>query len=466
MANLNPIDIFIPEIRQLVADKNLGELQGLLREINPIDLADGFSRLPPEQWMLILRLLPASKLMSVFEELDNDKQEYVLEHLDDQHLLPLVDGVAPQLVAKMLTRLAPNTVKKMSNYLQRGKRENIPQLTECSPECAGALMRTTYLPLRPEMTARRALEQLQAILRVRDETTADTLYVTDTHGHLLGELSLRSLIASPPDLRIRDLMNPAALIKIPATMDQEEAAKLFSKYKLLSAPVVDAENRLVGLLSASDMIKVLQQEATEDIQKLGAVETLDEPYFKVAFSRMIQKRATWLCALFVGETITAAAMGFFEKEIEKAVVLALFIPLIISSGGNSGSQAATLIVRALALKEVTFTDWLRVMRRELLSGLSLGAILGVIGFGVVITRATLFHIYGPHPILLATTVGISLVLIVMWGTLTGSLLPIFLRRMGLDPATASAPFVATLVDVTGLVIYFGTALLLLRGTLL
>jgi len=222
----------------------------------------------------------------------------------------------------------------------------------------------------------------------------------------------------------------------------------------------------VGILSAADMIKVIQEEDTEDIHKLAGVEVMDQPYLQVPFLEMIQKRALWLCVLFVGESVTAVAMGFFEGEIQKAVVLALFIPLIISSGGNSGSQAATLIVRAMALREVTFRDWWIVCRREFFSGIVLGAILGLFGFAMIFVRAQFSAIYGPHYFLLAATVAFSLLLVVMWGTLCGSLLPLALKRAGLDPAVASAPFVATMVDVTGLVIYFLVGMMILRGTLL
>jgi magnesium transporter len=265
---------------------------------------------------------------------------------------------------------------------------------------------------------------------------------------------------------MKDIMSPVSLIRIYASMDQEEAAAIFSRYKMPSAPVVNDENRLVGVLSIEDVIEVIEEEDTEDIQKMAAVEALDEPYFQIGLGSMIKKRATWLCVLFFGEMLTATAMAYFEHEIARAVVLALFIPLIISSGGNSGSQAATLIIRAMALKEVRLRDWWHVMRREFATGLMLGLILGAIGFMRIYLWSQFSDIYGPHYVSVAATVGASLVLVVMWGSLSGSLLPIVLRRVGLDPAVVSAPFVATLVDVTGLVIYFTVGIFVLRGTLL
>jgi magnesium transporter len=248
--------------------------------------------------------------------------------------------------------------------------------------------------------------------------------------------------------------------------DQEEVARLMQHYDLLALPVVNAEGKLAGIIHYDDIVDVIAEEATEDLQKVGGSEALDEPYLAISMRRMVRKRAGWLIVLFLSEMLTATAMGFYEHEIARAVVLALFVPLIISSGGNSGSQAATLVIRALALGEVRLRDWWRVMRRELLSGLSLGAILGTIGFLRITTWELLFQTYGQHWPLIALTVACSLLGIVLWGTLTGSMLPILLRRIGLDPATSSAPFVATLVDVTGLIIYFTVASIILRGTLL
>jgi magnesium transporter len=282
----------------------------------------------------------------------------------------------------------------------------------------------------------------------------------------VGWVSLRDLIAAPPRLKLSEYMHGVRLLRLEPHQDQEDAIHLFTKYQPSMAPVVDKEDHLLGYVRSEDILPLVQKEATEDIQKLGGVEATDEPYFSTPFQHMVRKRAIWLCVLFVGETLTATAMAFFEHEIARAVVLALFIPLIISSGGNSGSQAATLIVRAMALKEITFSDWWRVMRREFFSGLVLGAILGSIGFLRIVVWSLFTDIYGPHYMLVALSVAMALVLVVLWGSLSGSLLPIVLKRLGLDPAVVSAPFVATLVDVTGLVIYFSVAMVVLRGTLL
>src|SRR2546422_261047 len=290
-------------------------------------------------------------------------------------------------------------------------------------------------------------------------------YIRDGQGKLSGQISLTDLIAGDPATNVGHLMH-TDIITIPEEADQETVARLFAEHGLTAAPVVDATGRMKGVVTADDIVAVVEEEATEDIQKLGGSEALDAPYLKIAFGRMVRKRAGWLSALFLGEMLTATAMAFFEEEIAKAVILALFVPLIISSGGNSGSQASTLVIRAMALGEVKLRDWWRVIRREVAAGAVLGTVLGTIGF----LRITLWHaitgIYGEHYLLVALTVFGSLVGVVTFGTMAGSLLPFILRRLGFDPASASAPFVATLVDVTGLVIYFTVASVILQGTLL
>jgi len=281
----------------------------------------------------------------------------------------------------------------------------------------------------------------------------------------LGVVTFRDLIVAPGDKLVKEVMR-TEVISAPEDLDQEALSQLFMRHHLMMVPVVDAEGRIKGIVSVDDIVHVVQEEATEDIQKIGGVETLDGPYLQVPLLKMIQKRAGWLAALFLGEMLTATAMGQFEAEIARAVVLALFVPLIISSGGNSGSQATTLVIRAMALGEVRLRDWWRVIRREFITGLGLGTILAAIGLTRILLWQGLFNVYGDHYFLLAMTVALSLIGVVMWGSLIGSILPFILRGLGFDPASASAPFVATLVDVTGLVIYFTVAAMVLRGTLL
>lgn len=461
-----PIELFVPEIRVLISSKSFKELQELLSEINPIDLADGFDLFTPEQRILIFRLLKPVRMMEVFEELESQDQKYLIQNLEDQALQPFLQDIPADMTAKLFKKLPEKTVKKMTKMLNREKGEEANDILEFPPNTVGAIMRTNFIDVGPNVTAKATLALLQSRSRVRVEEDIHTIYVTNGNRRLLGGVALRTLIAAPKDIEMSEIMSPMSPIRIPVTLDREEAAKVFTRYKILSAPVVNEAGRLMGVLDADDVIQVIEAENTEDIQKLAGVEALEDPYFQTSFWHMIKKRATWLCILFIGESFTAIAMGAFEHEIEKAMVLALFIPLIISSGGNSGSQAATLIVRALALKEISFGDWWRVMRREVASGLTLGVILGFTGFAMIMFRSLFTDIYGPHVLLVSLSVSVSLVLVVLWGSLSGSLLPIFLKRLGLDPAVASTPFVATLVDVTGLVIYFTIGLIFLRGTLL
>jgi magnesium transporter len=291
------------------------------------------------------------------------------------------------------------------------------------------------------------------------------VYVVDEQGLLVDDIRIRELLLAPLDKPVSDLMD-RHFIALKATDDQAAAVAVFREYDRSALPVTDTAGMLIGIVTVDDMLDVAEDEATKDIQRIGGSEALDEPYMDIAFSTMIRKRAGWLTALFLGEMMTASAMGAFEHEISQAVVLALFVPLIISSGGNSGSQASTLVIRALALGELSVRDWWQVMRREVLTGVALGTILGSIGFIRITLWSAFSDIYGPHWLLVAFTVGLALVGIVLWGTVIGSLLPFLLRRLGFDPATSSAPFIATLVDVTGLFIYFGLAMIILRGTLL
>jgi magnesium transporter len=343
-------------------------------------------------------------------------------------------------------------------------RREVQVLQAYAEDEAGGLMNPRFARVRPEMTIDEAIGYLRKQTREKVETVYYA-YVLDPRQQLLGVVSLRQLFQAAPDKRVADVMR-RDVVTVSEDTDQEAVSRLFSEHGLMAIPVVDAEKRMKGIVTVDDIVQVVQEEATEDIQKVGGMEALEAPYFEVGFLAMLKKRAGWLLVLFVGEMLTATAMGYFEEELAHAVVLALFVPLIISSGGNSGSQATTLIIRSLALSEIRLRDWWRVARREVLSGLALGAVLGTVGIARILLWQSLFHTYGEHAVLVALTVGLSLVGVVTWGTLSGSMLPFLLRRLGFDPASASAPFVATLVDVSGLVIYFSVAAILLRGTLL
>ena len=324
-------------------------------------------------------------------------------------------------------------------------------------------MTPDFVSVRKEWTLRHVLDHVRA--HGRDSETLNVIYVVNGDNRLIDDLRIREILLAPLHAVVSDICDNR-FVSLNASDDKKEAVKVFRQYDRTVLPVIDSHGRLVGIVTLDDVLDVAEEQATREIQKFGGLEALDEPYMSTPLLEMIRKRATWLVILFVGEMLTATAMGYFEHEISRAVVLALFVPLIISSGGNSGSQAATLIIRALALGEVKLRDWWRVMRREVLSGLLLGLILGTIGFLRIALWSSFSSLYGEHWMLVGLTVSCSLLGIVLWGTITGSMLPFILKGLGIDPATSSAPFVATLVDVTGLIIYFSVALVILHGTLL
>jgi magnesium transporter len=372
--------------------------------------------------------------------------------------------LAPDDAADLIQEVPVEERENMLALLDDAMRREVKGLLDYAEDEAGGLMNTRYSRLRTDMTVDEAISYLRRDARAREKTVY-YVFVVDSAEHLLGVVSFRDLLVAPGDKLVRDIMR-TEVISAPEDLDQEALSKLFMRHHLLMMPVVDAEGRIKGVVNLNDIVDVVQEEATEDIQKLGGVQTLNEPYLQVPLLRMIRKRAGWLAALFLGEMLTATAMGQFEAEIARAVVLALFVPLIISSGGNSGSQATTLVIRAMALGEVRLRDWWRVIRREVITGLGLGLILASIGLVRILLWQGVFDAYGEHYFLVALTVALSLVGVVLWGSVAGSILPFILRGLGFDPASASAPFVATLVDVTGLVIYFTIAAAVLHGTLL
>lgn len=372
--------------------------------------------------------------------------------------------LAPDDAADLIQEASSDERENLLLLLDEPMRREVKGLLVYAEDEAGGLMNTRYSRLRLDMTVDEAISYLRRDARGREKTIY-YVFVVDSEEHLHGVVSFRDLLVASGEKLVRDVMR-TEVVTAPEDLDQEALSKLFMRHHLLMMPVVDAQGRIKGVVNLNDIVDVVQEEATEDIQKLGAVQALDEPYLQVPLSRMIRKRAGWLAALFLGEMLTATAMGQFEAEIARAVVLALFVPLIISSGGNSGSQATTLVIRAMALGELRLRDWWRVIRREVLTGLGLGLILAILGLIRILLWQGIFNSYGEHYLLIALTVAFSLVGVVLWGSVAGSILPFILRGLGFDPASASAPFVATLVDVTGLVIYFTVAAVVLRGTLL
>jgi magnesium transporter len=432
--------------------------------LSPEQLTEAWAVMSGEERIKAFGLLTSSERAELFTRLDAAAQAALVLSLPTADSRFWFRSLKPDDAVDTIQAAPAERRDQLLALLDDRLRMEVTALLAYAEDDAGGLMSPRYARLRPEMKVDEAIAYLRIQARDRLETVY-YVYVLDAEQHLLGVVSFRELFAAPPDRIIREIMRP---VKVTAReeMDQEDLGRLFKAHGFLAIPVVDDQNRLKGIVTIDDIVHVVEEEATEDIQKLGAVETLGEPYLQVGVARMIRKRAGWLTVLFLGEMLTASAMANFEEEIGRAVVLALFVPLIVSSGGNSGSQATTLVIRAMALGELRMNDWWKVVRREAIAGLGLGLILGTIGLARIIVWQWAFGIYGEHYFLLAITVAFSLVGVVLWGTLSGSALPLLLRSMGFDPASSSAPFVATLVDVTGLVIYFTFARFLLSGTLL
>ena len=451
------------DVEEAVRSRNFVRLRDALDNLPPADIANLISETAPENRVFLFRVLPRELSADTFEYLPLEIQDQLLKSLGQEEVAAILNEMAPDDRTMLLEELPGAVTSQLLALLDPQERAVAVQLLGYPEGSVGRLMTPDYVRLRPEWTVERALEHIRR--HGSDSETLNMVYVIDERGRLIDDIRMRKFLLASPETLVADLMDET-YVALKATDDQETAVDAIRRSDLTALPVTDTSGVLIGIVTIDDVLDVAEQEATEDIQKFGGMEALDEPYMQIAIGRMVRKRASWLVILFIGEMLTATAMGFFEAQIARAVVLALFVPLIISSGGNSGSQAATLVIRAMALGEVTLRDWWRVMRREVLSGWALGTILGTIGFLRITLWSAFSNLYGKHWLLVALTVGVALVGIVLWGTLAGSMLPFILRRCGVDPAASSAPFVATLVDVTGLVIYFTVAMIILRGTLL
>jgi magnesium transporter len=434
------------------------------KNFTPSELYDAWPVLSLEERVEGFEYLTRDAADNFFLQLGTREQAQLLLALPTGERRLWLRMLAPDDAADLIQEAPGEQRENLLSLFEDPMRREVKGLLDYAEDEAGGLMNTRYSRLRADMTVDEAISYLRRDARGREKTVY-YVFVVDSEERLHGVVSFRDLLVAPGDRLVRDVMRKE-IISAPEDLDQEALSKLFMRHHLLMMPVVDAAGRIKGVVNLNDIVDVVQEEATEDIQKLGGVQALEEPYLQVPLSRMIRKRASWLAALFLGEMLTATAMGQFEAEITRAVVLALFVPLIISSGGNSGSQATTLVIRAMALGEVRLRDWSRVIRREVFTGLGLGLILATIGLIRILVWQGLFDAYGEHYFLVALTVAFSLVGVVLWGAVAGSILPFILRALNFDPASASAPFVATLVDVTGLVIYFSIAAVLLRGTLL
>jgi len=451
-------------IRKFIKNFDLNFFTRQAKTFHSADVADVLESLDEPNQLQAFHKLDPDKAVGVFEYLELDNQEKLLNALSDEEKANVLNNMSPDDRTTLFASLPGLQVTHLMSLLTEEERKEAHDLLGYPKNSVGRLMNTHFISLSPEMTIADANDLIMR--RGIDSESINVVYVCDENGRLLDDIPLRRLFLNERSKRISQIMDHS-FVSLNVNETNDNAVDKFKEYDRVALPVINNDGYILGVLTVDDVLDVVEKRDTAEIQRFGGVEELDYPYVKTPIISLIRKRAGWLIVLFLGEMLTATAMGYFDKEIAKAVVLALFVPLIISSGGNSGSQAATLIIRAMALKELTLRDWWYVMKREVLSGLSLGVILGSIGLlRITIWQTFHWYDYGAHWWLVAVTIFFSLIGIVMWGTLSGSMIPIVLKRFKVDPAASSAPFVATLVDVTGLVIYFSIAAIILKGTLL
>ncbi|QCX53847.1 magnesium transporter [Elizabethkingia sp. JS20170427COW] len=432
--------------------------------LNPADVAEKLSELSAEERLLAFLKVPKEYKAEVFAHLDTDFQEETIRGIGSSEVADLLNAMPPDDRTQLFEDFPDELIKYSINLLNPSERSVALKLLGYKPDSIARLMTPHYIQVKKEWTVRHCFQHIKKVGKKVE--TMNFLYVVDDRNRLIDDITIGALLLAEEDQIVADLVDKH-FVAITTTTSKEEAVHYFEKYDRGAMPIVTESGVLVGIVTIDDILDQIELQNTEDIQKFGGVDSLDVPYTQTGWAEMIRKRATWLIILFISEMFTASAMSYFDAEIEKAVVLALFVPLIISSGGNSGSQAATLIIRAMALQEITLKDWWYVMKKEIISGLCLGAILGTIGFIRIYTWQHLgLYSYGVHWLYIGFSVAVSLIFIVLWGTLSGSMIPFILKKFRLDPATSSAPFVATLVDVTGLIIYFTIAGFFLAGKLL
>jgi magnesium transporter len=438
-------------------------LENHLKELVPIEIVDLIENATEEERILIFNALQSDVASTVFEFLTFPLQKEFLDALPSEQGAKLLNALSPDDRTAFLEELPSEVLKELLKLLSNTERALTLKLLGYPEYSVGRLMTPDYIAIKADWTVAQVLEYVRKYGHYSE--TISVIYVIDEQGKLTDDMDLKSFLFAAPEAKVSSLTDDK-FIALNVNDDQESAIPVFQRFGRSALPVVNNNGVLLGLVTADDILNLITDEDTEDMQKVGGLEALDGPYMETPFFELMQKRAGWLVILFIGEMFTATAMGYYQQEIEKAVVLTLFLPLIISSGGNSGSQASSLIIRALALGEVKLKDWWKIMHREIFSGLFLGSVLGIIGFFRITLWSLFTDMYGVHSTLLAISVGLSLLGVVLWGTLSGSMLPLILKSFKFDPATSSAPFVATIVDVTGVIIYFTIAYLILQGTLL
>ena len=462
----------MPEIQDLLErirlrlDESFVGIGEEVAGLPPADLAELLNELTRQEAASVLSMISIPRTTEVLEQTTLRRRSAIVEQLDPSRAAQVLEALSSDQRTEIVRGVGDYGRRRLLPKLSAFVRAEVERLLQYPHHTAGGIMTTEFVRLSPTMTVRECLKHVRSVAREKESIYACYVMEPGTE-RLLGSVSLRDLVMAELERPVSEVMRKKP-VTVQALDDQELVAGKIGKYNLLAVPVLEQDGSVVGFVTVDDVIDVMIEEGTEDVLRMAAIEpgAMDEPYASTPFWSLIRKRAGWLLVLFVGEMLTATAMGRFEEEISRAVVLALFVPLIISSGGNSGSQAASLIIRALAVGELKVRDWWQVMRREILSGLVLGSLLGFVGFLRITLWSLVSPVYGPHWPLVAATVWISLMGVVLWGTLSGSMLPLLLKRLGMDPAVSSAPFVATLVDVTGIVIYFEVAARILRGTLL
>ena len=455
-------ELIVEKVVELVEKGDDAQLKVFLDDLNISDVEHLIDELP-QYAVKFLDTLAIKRAVNVFRILDFPTQERIIKKLSGPKLAELINLLPPDDRTSLFSELKGDAVAKLIQLLPAKDRVEALSLLGYEEDSVGRLMTPDYVAVKKDWTVSRVLEHIRRY--GKDSETIDVIYVIGDNGVLLDDIRIREILLASPDVVIGDLADNRT-IALKANDPQEEAINVFRMNNRVALPVVDNHDILLGIVTVDDILWIANEEYTEDMHKIGGTAALDEPYLDMPLLGLVKKRVGWLVVLFLGEMLTATAMGYFEADIAKAVVLAMFVPLIISSGGNSGSQASTLIIQAMALGEITIGDWWKVMKRELLSGLMLGIVLGTIGFTRIFVWTLFSDMYGPHWMLIGFTVGLALVGVVLWGSLAGSMLPLLLKKLGADPATSSAPFVATLVDVTGLIIYFSVAVMFLEGILL
>jgi magnesium transporter len=458
--------LLLPEIEELIATGAYADLRDALHHVHPADVADLVNELGAKKGAVAFRFLARDDAASAFPYLSNETQEAIIAELGTEASAKMIEEMSADDRARLVDELPEAVAQRVVASLTPQSRSEVQAILGYPEKSVGRIMTPDYVRVNPDWTVTRALEHIRKY--GRDAETINVIYVVDEQGRLVDDLRLRQVILASPDARIEDLMN-RSFVTLRADQPREDAVRLMARYDRTALPVVDSRGALIGIVTHDDVADVAQIEATEDIQKLGGVAALEEPYMQTGQVEMFKKRGVWLAALFVGQTITIIVLGGFQQQLDKAAVLVMFLPLVISCGGNSGSQAATLVTRALGLGEIGPKDWLRIVKREVVSAAMLGGTLAVLGWLCVEFFTSIGHAKVERPIhaqYLALQVALSIFSVVMWGVLLGSVLPLLLKRLRVDPATASSPMVATLMDASGTMIYLGLAILILTGSVL